>query len=101
MGAWNKPNNDAGVDTRRVHSAMLGALAGLAVSTGAAAHDLWADETPVPAWVKGACCGPADAHHLRPDQVRRISDEYYEVEGYFRPIPGGLQPLSAEETGPP
>jgi hypothetical protein len=87
MGSWNKPNNESGAETRRVRSAMLGALAALAVSTGAAAHDLWANETPVPAWVKGTCCGPADAHHLRADQVRRISDEYYEVDGYFSPVP--------------
>ncbi len=53
----------------------------------AGAHDLWTDGTPVPASVKRACCGPADAHHLRPDQVHRISDDYYEVDGYFRPIP--------------
>jgi len=57
------------------------------LSDAAAAHDRWADWTPVPAWVKQACCGASDAHHLRPDQVRRISDEYYEVEGYFRPVP--------------
>lgn len=49
----------------------------------AEAHDVWADGASVPNWVKQACCGPADAHHLRPDQVHRVSDDYYEVEGYY------------------
>lgn len=53
----------------------------------ACAHDVWANGKTIPAWVKEACCGPADAHHLRPDQVHRVSDAYFEVDGYFRPIP--------------
>ena len=60
----------------------------LLASFGAAqSHEIWSDGTPVPGWIKAACCGPADAHHLRPDQVRRVSDDYYEVDGYFRPVP--------------
>ena len=59
----------------------------LLAAAPASAHDVWADGAPVPAWVKESCCGPADAHRLRPDQVHRISDDYYEVDGYFRPIP--------------
>ena len=56
----------------------------LSLSLGAAeAHDVWSDGTPVPEWIKGACCGPADAHHLRPDQVHRVSDDTYQVDGYF------------------
>ena len=50
------------------------------------AHDVWVNATPVPAWIKAACCGPADAHHLTPDQVHR-SDDYYQVDGYHVPIP--------------
>jgi hypothetical protein len=65
----------------------LAAFSIVMFSFAAGAHDLWADGTPVPPWVKRACCGPADAHRLRPDQVRRISAEYYQVEGYFRPVP--------------
>ena len=53
----------------------------------ALAHDQWADGKAIPGWVKSACCGPADAHHLRPDQVHRVSDEYYTVDGYVRRIP--------------
>ncbi|RBP05705.1 hypothetical protein DFR50_13468 [Roseiarcus fermentans] len=53
-------------------------------SLGAAeAHDVWAEGTPIPKWIKAACCSPADAHHLRPDQVRRVSEDYCEVDGYF------------------
>jgi hypothetical protein len=51
------------------------------------AHDEWADGKPIPDWVKASCCGPADAHHLRPDQVHRVSDELYKVDGYDRLIP--------------
>jgi len=53
----------------------------------ASAHDVWANGAPVPAWIKRACCGPSDAHHLRPDQVHRVSDEYYTVDGYYYQIP--------------
>lgn len=63
------------------------ALLALSLCGPAVAHDQWTNGAAVPAWVRDACCGPADAHHLRPDQVRRISDEYYAVDGYFRPIP--------------
>jgi len=51
------------------------------------AHDLWADGSIVPPWIKAACCGPDDVHHLRPDQVHRISDDYYMVDGYRHRIP--------------
>jgi hypothetical protein len=64
------------------------ALLALAFSAGAAqAHDYWSDGKPVPAWVKSSCCGPADAHHLRPDQVHRVSDDFYMVDGYATRIP--------------
>ena len=46
------------------------------------AHDQWANGGPVPDWVKASCCGPADAHHLRPDQVHRISEDMYQVDGF-------------------
>ena len=41
----------------------------------------------MPTWVKASCCGPDDAHHLRPDQVHRVSDDYYMVDGYRYRIP--------------
>ena len=59
----------------------------LAVGSAAKAHDYWSDGTPVPPWVKAACCGPEDVHHLKPEQVHRISDEYYMVDGYKYRIP--------------
>jgi hypothetical protein len=37
--------------------------------------------------VKSSCCGPADAHHLTPDQVTRRDEDYYLVAGYARPTP--------------
>ena len=64
----------------------LAIITGLAVRP-AAAHDMWANGDIVPGWVKSACCGPDDAHHLRPDQVHRVSDDYYMVDGYRYRIP--------------
>ena len=60
---------------------------GLASCDAAGAHDLWANGNTVPTWVKASCRGPADAHHLRPDQVHRVSDDYYRVDGYRYRIP--------------
>ena len=34
----------------------------------AQAHEEWANGTPVPTWIKTACCGPADAHLLSEDE---------------------------------
>lgn len=60
---------------------------GFLLSGAAEAHDAWADGEAVPGWVKQSCCGPADAHHLRPDQVHRVSDDYFEVDGYYHKVP--------------
>jgi hypothetical protein len=49
--------------------------------TPAWAHDRWANADPVPDWIKTSCCGKADAHHLRPEQVHDMGD-WYEVDGY-------------------
>ncbi len=57
------------------------------LASPAAAHDVWASGVIVPPWVKAACCGPSDAHHLSPDQVHRVSDDYYAVDGYRYRIP--------------
>jgi hypothetical protein len=66
----------------------LAVVVSFLVSCGAAqAHDVWANGRVVPAWVKAACCGPEDVHHLRPDQVHRVSDDYYMVDGYNNRIP--------------
>jgi hypothetical protein len=61
-------------------------FAALAMSAPAPAHDRWVDGSAVPAWVARQCCGPADAHHLRPDQVHRVADGYA-VDGYKYHIP--------------
>jgi hypothetical protein len=50
------------------------------------AHDRWADGEPVPAWVKATCCGVADAHHLTPAQVHRVTGGMM-VDGYPDVIP--------------
>jgi hypothetical protein len=72
-----------------VRSAVASAAIGCCLigSGSAGAHDVWANGETVPSWVKASCCGPDDAHHLRPDQVHRISDDYYKVDGYRYRIP--------------
>lgn len=61
------------------------------------AHDMWSSGKPVPDWVKASCCGPADAHHLRPEQVHDEGD-YYHVDGYVRRIPRA-QALPSQDGG--
>jgi len=56
-------------------------LAALVLASPAAAHDQWSNDMPIPAWIKASCCGKADVHHLRPDQVHQ-TENYYEVDGY-------------------
>ena len=66
-------------------------VAGLGLFPSAAhAHDRWDNGEPVPAWVKTECCGPKDAHHLRPDQVRRNAAGDYVVDIYPVPIPAHI-----------
>ena len=66
-------------------------VAGLGLFPSAAhAHDRCDDGEPVPAWVKPECCGTKDAHHLRPDQVRRNAAGDYVVDIYPVPIPAHI-----------
>jgi len=66
-------------------------VAGLGLFPSAAhAHDRWENDEPVPAWVKTECYGPKDAHHLRPDQVRRNAAGDYVVDIYPVPIPAHI-----------
>ena len=78
-----------GAQVFRLTMVAFGALAVVALAIGLAparAHDQWANGEPVPAWVKRACCGPSDVHHLRDDQVRIASDGYH-VDGLGTAIP--------------
>jgi hypothetical protein len=56
-------------------------IAALALASPAVAHDYWSNGDKVPDWIKSSCCGKADAHHLRPDQVHDYGD-WYEIDGY-------------------
>lgn len=49
-------------------------------------HDQWSDGEPVPPWVKKACCGPEDVHHLRLEQVHNMADGVH-VDGLSTVIP--------------
>lgn len=50
-------------------------------SAAAAAHDSWGNGKPIPGWVLKSCCGLADAHRLRADQVHRVEGGY-RIDGY-------------------
>ena len=52
----------------------------------AQAHDFWTNGDPVPAWVKAACCGPSDVHHLRASAVHIKSDGYH-IDGIETVVP--------------
>lgn len=65
---------------RPIWTAFSGFALSVCLSLSATAHDQWANGQPIPDWVKSSCCGPADAHHLRADQVIDHGD-YYTVEG--------------------
>ena len=54
-----------------MYRSIIALAATLALFQTAHAHDRWDNGEQVPAWVKTECCGPKDAHHLRPEQVRR------------------------------
>lgn len=71
----------------------------LLLSQPSASHDQWADGSLIPSWIKAACCGPADAHHLTPHQVHRTDDGFYIVDGYTNPD-GTLRPISPREALP-
>jgi hypothetical protein len=59
----------------------LTALLGLWPWGAVCAHDQWSNGQEVPSWVKQACCGPSDVHHLRADQVHAMKDGWH-VDGY-------------------
>ena len=63
----------------------------------ARAHDQWADGSPVPQWVKAACCGPEDVHHLRDDQVHLRSDGWH-IDGVHEVVPIGKELPSPDGT---
>jgi hypothetical protein len=73
------------------------AFSALAPIGQALAHDQWANGQPVPPWVKKACCGPEDAHHLSADQVH-FSSEGWRVDGYQKLIPNGSELPSPDGT---
>lgn len=69
-----------------VISALLAFWVLCIVEEKAEAHEQWADGSAIPAWVKSSCCGAADAHHLRPDQVHDLGDSYH-IDGMANDIP--------------
>jgi hypothetical protein len=70
--------------------AVIGVL-GFAAMTieSASAHDKGCDGNPVPGRIKLDCCGEADEHRLKPEQISRGPNDEYIVsfEGYTFVIP--------------
>jgi hypothetical protein len=58
----------------------------LLAPAAARAHTVWADGSPVPEWVRNACCGPSDVHHLLPNQVH-LTPAGYRVDGIRALVP--------------
>ena len=53
------------------------------------AHDVWANNMVVPAWVKSACCGPQDAHIIDSSDVTGPDKNgYYRVKDVGIAVPG-------------
>jgi hypothetical protein len=72
----------------RAVGSIIALAAGLSLFPSTAhAHVRWDNGEAVPARVKTECCGPTDAHHLRPDQVRRNAAGDYVVDIHPDPIP--------------
>jgi hypothetical protein len=85
--------------TRRaspIYRSIIALAATLALFQTAHAHDRWDNGEQVPAWVKTECCGPKDAHHLRPEQIRRNAAGDYVVDIYPFPVPARLALPSQE-----
>jgi hypothetical protein len=55
----------------------------VAFSRPAGAHDVWADGTAVPPWVKAMCCGPEDVH--KDAVIDRIKGQVF-VRGLIYPV---------------
>ena len=64
------------------------AFAAMAIES-ASAHDKGCDGNPVPVAIKLDCCGKADEHRVKPEQIRRGADDEYIVsfEDYTFVIP--------------
>jgi hypothetical protein len=77
-----------GSPTGMVAAVTLLAFAAMTIQ-GASAHDKGCDGNPVPVAIKLDCCGKADDHQLKPEQISRSPDGEYIVssEGYTFVIP--------------
>ena len=54
---------------------------------GASAHDKGCDGNPLPRAIKLDCCGEADEHQLKPEQISRGPNHEYSFEDYTFVIP--------------
>ena len=52
----------------------------------ASSHDFWMNGEPVPKYVKQACCGVSDAHHLKKSALHLMADGWH-IEGITTVVP--------------
>jgi hypothetical protein len=73
------------------------AFAGVTIES-ASARDKGCDGSPVPVAIKIDCCGQADEHQLKPEQISRGRNDEYIVsfEGYTFVIPADKAPPSSD-----
>ncbi len=67
MSPTSRNLGSAKTPVRAFRVLLLGALLAPLGVGAASAHDMWSNGDPVPSWVKKACCGPEDVHHLSPE----------------------------------
>jgi hypothetical protein len=70
--------------------AIIAILASAAITVrSASAHDKGCDGSPLPQKIKLDCCGEADEHRLKPEQISRGPNNEYIVsfEGYTFVVP--------------
>lgn len=79
-----------------IYALAIGALVMVVVNQCARAHALLSTGEPVPEWIRKACCGVSDFHHLTKDQVHLQPDGSWLVDGYKKPIPKGTELPSAD-----
>lgn len=65
---------------------VIASILAITLAGRANGHDVWANGETVPGWIKSACCGPADAHLLSPDEYL-IDKDGFHVKGIKMIVP--------------
>jgi hypothetical protein len=64
----------------------------------ALAHDRWANNDPVPDWVKASCCGKTEAHEVSSEDVHHNANEgYYTFDNGYQGKVNDKQAIPSED----